>query len=122
MNKCKNCLTPLIESFSFGKMPIANNFLSHDSFKDEYFFEMKISLCDSCYLFQLIEQPNKTLMFHENYKFYSSLLFDTLYLSYNFLCYSLSFLSHLYILLVKHKFRYCTYYLELISNHSGKSN
>lgn len=73
MNKCKNCLTPLTESFSFGRMPIANNFLSHDSFKDEYFFEMKISLCDSCYLFQLIEQPNKNLMFHENYKFYSSL-------------------------------------------------
>ena len=46
-------------------------FLIND-FKNEYFFEMKIS-CKNCYLFQLVEQPDKNLMFHDDYMFFSSL-------------------------------------------------
>ena len=71
--KCKSCQTTLDESFSFGKMPIANNFLNKDDFTNEYFFEMKISFCKNCYLFQLVEQPDKNLMFHDDYMFFSSL-------------------------------------------------
>ena len=37
------------------------------------FFEMKISFCKNCYLFQLVEQPDKNLMFHDDYMFFSSL-------------------------------------------------
>jgi methylation protein EvaC len=54
-------------------MPIANNFLNKHDFKNEYFFEMKITFCEKCFLFQLVEQPEKSLMFHDDYMFYSSL-------------------------------------------------
>jgi methylation protein EvaC len=73
MIKCKSCNSKLIERFSFGKMPIANNFLDYEKFNNEFFFEMEISICEKCSLFQLVEQPDKNLMFHNNYKFYSSL-------------------------------------------------
>ena len=73
MSKCKNCESLLTEKFSFGKMPIANNFLPKEKFEEEYFFEMEVSLCDKCALFQLVNQPDRNLMFHADYKFYSSL-------------------------------------------------
>ena len=56
---------------TFGKMPIANGFLSKDQFAKEYFFEMQVASCAKCGLFQLIDQPDKEMMFHGNYAFFS---------------------------------------------------
>jgi 2-polyprenyl-3-methyl-5-hydroxy-6-metoxy-1,4-benzoquinol methylase len=58
---------------SFGRMPIANGFLTANEFSSEYFFEMEVGFCDSCKGFQLIHQPDPKKMFHENYAFFSSL-------------------------------------------------
>jgi methylation protein EvaC len=52
-------------------MPIANGFLSADRFKDEYFYEMKVASCGKCGMFQLLEQPDRELMFNDNYPFFS---------------------------------------------------
>jgi methylation protein EvaC len=57
---------------SFGKMPIANGFLSPEQFSDEYFFELRPAFCQNCTMMQLIEQPSPQKMFHENYAFFSS--------------------------------------------------
>jgi methylation protein EvaC len=58
---------------SFGKMPIANNFLSKDSdFKNEFFFELGISFSEELSLLQLNENPSIKKMFHKNYAFFSS--------------------------------------------------
>ncbi len=57
---------------SFGKMPIANGFLSPEQFPGEYFFELQPAFCSKCTMFQLIEQPDPGKMFHENYAFFSS--------------------------------------------------
>jgi methylation protein EvaC len=57
---------------SFGKMPIANGFLSPKQFSDEYFFELKPAFCQNCMMVQLIDQPAPQKMFHENYAFFSS--------------------------------------------------
>jgi len=71
MKECLVCRT-LIEPFmSFGKMPIANGFLKKDQFGEEYFFELKVASCPECGMFQLIEQPDRTKMFNENYAFFS---------------------------------------------------
>lgn len=56
---------------SFGKMPLANGFLSQDKFEDEYFFELKVASCSNCGMFQLVEQPDREQMFNENYPFFS---------------------------------------------------
>ena len=39
LKKCLICKSPLYEFIDFGKMPIANGFLSPEQFKDEYFFQ-----------------------------------------------------------------------------------
>lgn len=57
---------------SFGKMPIANNFLLPKDFKKEYFFNLEVAFCPKCTMFQLMELVKREKMFHENYAFYSS--------------------------------------------------
>lgn len=66
---CSNQISPFI---NFGKMPIANGFLKESEFSEEYFYELAVAFCNSCYMVQLTEQPDRKLMFHENYAFYSS--------------------------------------------------
>ena len=57
---------------SFGKMPIANAFLSPVQFVEEYFFELQVAFCQNCGMVQLAEQVSPEKMFHDNYAFYSS--------------------------------------------------
>ena len=72
MNTCLIC-TETIEPFmSFGRMPIANGFLSPSQFADEYFFELQVAFCPVCGMVQLLEQVPPEKMFHENYAFFSS--------------------------------------------------
>jgi SAM-dependent methyltransferase len=57
---------------SFGKMPIANNFLDRkDNFNKEFFFNLGISFSEDISLLQLSENPNIEKMFHDNYAFIS---------------------------------------------------
>jgi methylation protein EvaC len=69
---CRICTHQLEKIISFGKMPIANGFLAPSQFKDEYFFELATAFCSHCKMFQLINQPDPKMMFHENYAFFSS--------------------------------------------------
>lgn len=73
-NIIRNCLicNAIIDPFmSFGKMPIANGFLSKEQFKGEYFFEMRVAFCPVCGMVQLVKQPERGKMFNENYAFFS---------------------------------------------------
>jgi len=56
---------------SFGRMPIANGFLTEEQFGEEYFFELAPAFCNECGMFQIVDQPDPSLMFHENYAFFS---------------------------------------------------
>jgi methylation protein EvaC len=57
---------------TFGRMPIANGFLSPAEFADEYFFELKVAFCPQCGMVQLVKSVEPERMFHENYAFFSS--------------------------------------------------
>jgi methylation protein EvaC len=57
---------------SFGRMPIANGFLTSEEILNEYFFDLAPAFCGNCSMLQLIEQPQADKMFHANYAFYSS--------------------------------------------------
>lgn len=72
MPQCLICETEYAPSMSFGRMPIANGFLTPDEFSDEYFFELRVGFCPKCGMVQLAEQPDRKKMFHENYAFFSS--------------------------------------------------
>jgi methylation protein EvaC len=69
---CRICDAPISAFMSFGRMPIANGFLTTEEIPNEYFFELAPAFCDQCKMFQLIEQPQPDKMFHGNYAFYSS--------------------------------------------------
>ena len=62
-----------IKSFmSFGKMPIANGFLTKKNFKREFYFKMEVGFSQDISLFQLNEHPAPKQMFNKEYPFYTS--------------------------------------------------
>lgn len=52
-------------------MPLGNGFLVPDQFADEYFYRMQVGFCAACGMVQLLDQPDRERMFHENYAFFS---------------------------------------------------
>lgn len=72
VSKCRVCGAGIAAFMSFGRMPIANGFLRAEEVADEYFFELAPAFCESCTMFQIVEQPDPKKMFHENYAFFSS--------------------------------------------------
>lgn len=68
---CRVCAMPIEPFMSFGKMPIANGFLTPDQFASEYFFELAVASCPRCGMFQLQQQPDREKMFHDHYAFFS---------------------------------------------------
>ncbi|MES2528831.1 MAG: class I SAM-dependent methyltransferase [Bdellovibrionota bacterium] len=72
MHSCRICHSQTSFINDFGKMPIANGFLTPQQYKDEHFFRLHTAFCSRCKMFQLIDQPEPEMMFHENYAFFSS--------------------------------------------------
>lgn len=72
MKKCLICSSEVEKFIDLGQQPIANGFLLKEQFKDEYFFQMEVAFCPKCKMVQLVEQPDREQMFHENYAFFSS--------------------------------------------------
>lgn len=72
MSKCLICAKEYEPFISFGPMPIANGFLTQEQFESEYRFELRVGFCPVCGMVQLVEQPDRNRMFHENYAFFSS--------------------------------------------------
>lgn len=73
MKKCRICENELEEFVSFGQQPIANGFLLPEQYAQEYFFRMAVGFCSKCTMVQLLDQPDRELMFHENYAYFSSI-------------------------------------------------
>ncbi|MBP7506369.1 MAG: class I SAM-dependent methyltransferase [Prolixibacteraceae bacterium] len=69
--KCRICGNSYRPAISFGEMPIANGFLTKDQFDKEYFFELGAGFCTKCRMFQIIEQPDREMMFNDRYAFFS---------------------------------------------------
>ena len=72
MKKCLICSNEFSPFVDFGKMPIANAFANKKDLENEYFFSMKVGFCENCNMVQLLEQPDREKMFHDNYAFFSS--------------------------------------------------
>ena len=72
MANCLICDTTYSPFIDFGEMPIANAFATKEEIKNEYTFPMKVGFCENCNMVQLVEQPDREQMFHENYAFFSS--------------------------------------------------
>lgn len=71
MSKCLICKSIAKPFIDFGNMPLGNGFLATEQFAMEYRFSMKVAFCETCGMVQLLEQPDREQMFHENYAFFS---------------------------------------------------
>ncbi len=69
--KCRICQHEITPFMTYGPMPIANGFLTPEMFKDEYFFDLNPAFCEQCYSFQIENQPDPEIMFHDHYAFFS---------------------------------------------------
>jgi methylation protein EvaC len=72
MAKCLVCENEYQPFVDFGNMPIANAFSTKEEQINEYTFHMKVGFCENCNMVQLVDQPERERMFHENYAFFSS--------------------------------------------------
>ena len=72
MTQCLISGAPTDTFISFGRMPIANGFLTPEQIPEEYFFELKVGYCAESQMVQLTEHVDRERMFHENYAFFSS--------------------------------------------------
>ncbi len=57
---------------SFGSMPVANSFIEKSQAKNQFFYDMEVAFCQSCFTFQILNVPNPNLMFNENYAYLAS--------------------------------------------------
>ena len=71
MKNCLICRSPIEPFIDFGNMPLGNGFLFPEQFKDEYRFHMQVGCCSNCTMVQLLEQPDRERMFHDNYAYFS---------------------------------------------------
>ena len=69
--KCKITNKKISPFMSFGKMPLANGFLSKNEFDNEYFFDMEVGFAEDLSLFQLNDHPKPEKMFNKKYPFYT---------------------------------------------------
>ena len=69
--KCKITNKKITPFMSFGKMPLANGFLSKNEFDTEYFFNMEVGFSEDLSLFQLNDHPKPEKMFNKKYPFYT---------------------------------------------------
>lgn len=72
MSGCRVCHSAIEPFIDFGRMPLANGFLTPDQFASEYYFNLTAAYCPRCTLVQLVEQPQRERMFNDRYPFFSS--------------------------------------------------
>ena len=79
--KCKICNYSLKKFISFGKMPVANAYLSREQIEanfQEYFYDMELGFCENCKMVQMINiVPSEKYIIKDNagktnYPFFSS--------------------------------------------------
>lgn len=58
---------------SFGRMPIANGFLTPETFATEFFFELRVGHCEACSMVQLTDLVDPHMLFHGDYAYFSSI-------------------------------------------------
>ena len=72
MSECRICGSAIEPFIDFGRMPLANAFLTPDQFGDEFFFNLSAAHCPRCTLVQLVDQPQRERMFNARYPFFSA--------------------------------------------------
>jgi methylation protein EvaC len=67
--KCKFSGKIIRPFMSFGKMPMANGFLSKNDFKKEFFYNLEVGFSKDIFLFQVNDHPKSQKIFNNKYPF-----------------------------------------------------
>ena len=70
--RCKFTGKVIRPFMSFGKMPMANGFLSKNDFKKEFFYNLEVGFSKDIFLFQVNDHPVSQNIFNDDYPFYTS--------------------------------------------------
>jgi methylation protein EvaC len=71
--ECLACGEGFRPFMSFGRMPIANGFLTEAEFASEFFSELEVGLCEACSMVQLARILPPEKLFHQHYAYFSSI-------------------------------------------------
>ena len=71
--KCRACSGELEEFLSLGKTALANSFLKKNDFGKEKSFPLRLAVCRSCKLVQLLDVVDKKLLFSSYVYFFSAM-------------------------------------------------
>lgn len=72
ITNCRSSGTPLTVVLDLGQQPLGNGFRRPEDDSPEYTFWLRCGYSEESRLFQLIEQPDPAMMFHDDYAFRSS--------------------------------------------------
>jgi methylation protein EvaC len=72
LRPCLVCRSLTETVMSFGRMPLANGFLSPEDFGSEIFFDLNVCFCPSCTMVQLADPVAPQRLFHDSYPFFTS--------------------------------------------------
>jgi SAM-dependent methyltransferase len=70
-SNCRLSGSTLEVVLDLGRQPLGNGFLMPANYQDEYFYSLQCGFSEESRLFQLVEQPEPALMFHQDYAFFS---------------------------------------------------
>ena len=70
--RCKVSGLKIKPFMSFGRMPMANGFLSKKNFKKEFFYKLQVGFNKKNYLFQVDDHPKSPSIFNNQYPFYTN--------------------------------------------------
>ena len=70
--KCKVTGKKIKTVMSFGKMPLANGFLSKKDFKNEFFYKLQVGFNEKNCLFQVGNNPKSSKIFNNKYPFFTN--------------------------------------------------
>ena len=70
--RCKFTGKVIRPFMSFGKMPMANGFLSKNDFKKEFFYNLEVGFSKDIFLFQVNDHPKSQRIFNNKYPFYTN--------------------------------------------------
>lgn len=69
---CRVCRGPVEEFLDLGRQPLSDAFRLPDADDDEFFYDLRVGLCGSCSMVQLMREVPREKMFHADYPYHSS--------------------------------------------------
>lgn len=69
---CRICGGVVKKFLDLGRQPLSDAFLTADDIADEFYYHLRVGVCESCAMVQQLEEVPRERMFHDSYPYVSS--------------------------------------------------